>query len=347
MYRLRTRGAKQNRFMVFFFFLCFLFMASFSTGCAGKRSGEQVSETRLLMDTYCTITIHGNSDPGLLDEAFKLCEELEKLFSITIEGSDVWRINNSGGEPVTVDSRTIDVLKAGLEFGDLSDGMLDITIGRLSRLWDFGSERIKRGDGLPVSSELVAAITTIDYANVRIDGNMVQLINPDAWIDLGAIAKGYIADKIAGLFMEQGVSGALIDLGGDTATVGNRPGGDPWRIALRKPFGSMEEWVGIVEVSGAAVVSSGTYERQFEVDGIIYHHILDPFTGMPVETDVVSATVVAEQSIIGEGLSTIAVLAGSKKTSDLFDRVPGFLGAVLVLDNGDVLVFGDIQFTKR
>ena len=122
--------------------LASFFILMLISGCAGKQSveqsGEQLSETRLLLDTYCSITIHGTVDDGLLDEAFELISELEALFSITFEGSDVWRINNAGGEPVLVDSRTVEVIEAGLEFGKLSDGMFDITIGRLSRLWEFG-----------------------------------------------------------------------------------------------------------------------------------------------------------------------------------------------------------------
>ena len=109
-------------------------------GCADRQAGVQVSETRLLLDTYCSITIHGSGDSineDLLDEAFELIAEMEALFSITVEGSDVWRINHAGGEPVVVDSRTIEVVVAGLEFGELSDGLFDITIGRLSRLWTF------------------------------------------------------------------------------------------------------------------------------------------------------------------------------------------------------------------
>ena len=117
-----------------FFILTLLLLC----GCADKQSGEQISETRLFLDTYCSITIHGSDDAEVLDEAFALIAEMEALFSITVNGSDVWRINHAGGVPVVVDPRTVEVIAAGLEFGELSDGMLDITIGRLSRLWDFG-----------------------------------------------------------------------------------------------------------------------------------------------------------------------------------------------------------------
>jgi len=333
-------------FLVFFV----LITGIFGTGCAEKQQGVQISETRLLLDTYCTITIHGDINSELLDEAFAICAELEALFSITIEGSDVWQINHNLGEFIVVNPRTLEVINAGLDFGELSEGMFDISLGRLTRLWDFGSgER-----NIPTDAEIIAALGAGSYKNIHISGDkdIVWIEPPDdgddggvgsvgIWIDLGAIAKGYIADKIAGFLIERGVSGAMIDLGGDVVTVGNRQDGNPWRIALRKPFGSMDDWIGIVEASNVAVVSSGIYERQFEVDGVLYHHILDPNTGMPAETDVVSAVVIAESGIAGEGLSTIAVLAGSDRAPEYFEKVPGFICAVLVLSDGEILVFGD------
>jgi len=318
-------------------------------GCAEKQPGESVSQTRLLLDTYCGITVHGSVDTGLLDEAFALIEEYEALFSITVEGSDVWRINHAGGVPVTVDPRTIEVIGTGLVFGELSGGMFDITIGRLSRLWDFG------GSAVPSGIELTEALRTVDFRQVHIDENSVQLLIPDASIDLGAIAKGYIGDKIAEFLLSRGVSSALIDLGGDVVAVGSREGESPWRIGIRDPFGGDDGGgasvgsstgnglLGAIEVTGASVISSGTYERRFEIDGKNYHHILDPNTGMPVTSDVVSATVVTGSALIGEGLSTMAVLMGSESAPLLFSGVPDFIGAVLVLENREIVVLGDIK----
>ena len=330
--------------------LIFILIAGLiGTGCANRQQGEHLSETRLLLDTYCTITIHGDVDSELLDDAFTLCAKLEALFSITIEDSDVWRINHAEGEIVEVHPRTIEVIKAGLEFSELSDGMFDITIGRLTRLWNFSGQG-EQGDRsrVPLSADIDVALQSVENAEIFIDGNNIRLAKPPgeslyAWIDLGGIAKGYIADLLAAFLVMQGVNGAMIDLGGDVTTVGNRVDGNPWRIALRKPFGTMEEWIGIVEASDFAVVSSGIYERQFEKDGVIYHHILDPFTGMPVITDVVSAVIIAENALIGEGLSTIAVLVGSEKAPQLFEQVQGFICAVLILDDGEILVIGDMR----
>ena len=350
-----------------------IFTAALLCGCADpfisgqNQPGEQVSETRLLLDTFCTIIIYGDADPGLLDEAFKLCTEYEALLSITAEGSDVWRINHAGGEPVTVDPRTIELIKEGLEFGEISDGMFDITIGRLSRLWDFsqtGENILSSEPVIPEDAELEAARLTVDYKQVSIDGNTVQLADPDAWIDLGAIAKGYIADKIAGFLIERGVTTALIGLGGDIVTLGSKQDGTPWRIGVREPFGEMDDYLGVIEIPGGlpgekpaeaseespvkipavSIIGSGVYERQFEKDGILYHHILDPNTGMPVKSDVISATVLTENAVTGEGLSTTMILLGSHKIQELLYKFPGFIGAVLVLDSGEVLELGDVRF---
>ena len=333
------------------------------SGCTVKQQGEVLSETRLLLDTYCTITIHGDVGQELLDEAFDLCAELEALLSITVEGSDVWQINHAEGEPIAVDHRTIELIKAGYELGMLSDGMFDITIGKLSRLWDFGNGV----SYVPSEEEIQEALKSVDFARIKIDGNTIKAIKPlryphidgdivrdvlpsgdnwYAWIDLGAIAKGYIGDEIAGLLIERGVSGALIDLGGDVVTVGSRPDGNPWRVAVRKPFGSTDEFLGVLEVTGVSVVSSGIYERMFELDGVIYHHILDPRTGWPVDSDVISATVITESGLTGEWLSTLAILLGSEKIPEFFEKTSGFIGAVLVLENGELLEFGDMVFLR-
>ena len=312
------------------------FIILLTIGCGDSQSGEHLSETRLLLDTYCIITVHGDVDSALLDEAFSLLAELEALFSITTPGSDVWRINNSGGEPVTVDPRTVELVEAGLHFSEISHGMFDITIGRLSRLWDFGGE-----PNIPTAAEIDEALATVDYRQVIVGENTVQLVSPDAWIDLGAIAKGFMAYQIAEFLTASGAHGALVNLGGDIVAVGNRHDGSPWRVALPMPFGDEGEWLGVIEVSQACVLSSGVYQRQFEKDGVRYHHILDTSTGLPVISDIVSATMITKTAVTGEGFSTVAVLLGSEKTKELMDTIPGFIGAVLVLENGDVLTFGE------
>jgi thiamine biosynthesis lipoprotein len=295
-----------------------------------------------LLDTVCTITVYGTQDHSLLDGAFELLAEYEALLSVTVEGSDVWRINHAGGAPVTVAPQTLELIRLGIEYGAVSDGKFDITIGKLSTLWDFTGH-----SGVPSGTELENARDTVDYRQIVIDGNTVRLTNPEARIDLGGIAKGYIVDRLADFLRESGVAGAIIDLGGDIAVIGEKPDGTPWRIGVRQPFGGLNDLLGLVEIGETSVVSAGVYERMFEENGVIYHHILDPDTGMPVKSDVISVTVMTESTVIGDIVSTIILLVGSERADGIFNQTPGFIGALLVLETGELVEYGDIDFQAR
>ena len=316
-----------------------------------SQPAEPISETRLMLDTICKITIYDKQDRNMLIEALDLCEEYEALLSISAEGGDVWRINHAGGAPVTVAPQTAEVISAGLEYGKLSDGMFDITIGRLSSLWDFTGQ-----SGVPPESDLAFACETVDYRQVALNGNVVQLMNPETWIDLGGIAKGYIADKVADFLRERGVESAVIDLGGNIVVIGEKTDGNLWRVGVTKPFSERSDLIGVVETDEASVVSSGVYERQFVENGVLYHHILDPNTGMPVISDVIGSTVLSLSSMDGDALSTIVLLMGVNKpgvSSEGIERVgaildsrTGFIGALLVLEDGEILQYGKIEFQE-
>ncbi|MCL2247860.1 MAG: FAD:protein FMN transferase [Oscillospiraceae bacterium] len=314
------------------------------TACDFADQSEQMvqtTESRFMLDTYVILTIHGYAPEGIVEKAFDLIGELESLMSITIENSDIYRINSSGGEPVTVDLRTIEVIQRAVEFGELSGGLFDITTGRLTRLWNFGVSR-----EIPDEYVLFEARQTVDFRQIIIseNENAVTLTNPEAWIDLGAIAKGYIADQVAELLLENGVTSALIDMGGDIIALGSRGDGNSWRLAIRNPFDHHSmPFAATIEVSDVAVISSGTYERSFEIDGLRYHHILDPRTGNPAQSDIVSATIIAQNGIIGEGLSTMAILKGSEEITEILTSHYGFIGAVLILQDGEILEIGEVR----
>ena len=318
-----------------------IFITAALCGCAEKQPAAPISETRLLLDTVCTITMYEPYDRGLVSEALDMCEEYEALFSRTVTGSDVWRINNAGGAPVEVHPDTLELIGIGLEYCALSDGLFDITIGRLTSLWDFG------GDGhVPAASDIEAALKTIDYRQITIAGNTVQLKDPGAALDLGGVAKGYIAEKLASFLKERGTKGAVIDLGGNVVAVGEKPDGSAWNIGVEDPFGSGGEIVGIISTGQASIVTSGIYERQFVRDGRSYHHILDPTTGMPAESGIVSATVVTESSAVGDAFSTIPILLGHEKTMALVEQVPELMGLIIILEDGELIKYGDIDYRE-
>ena len=330
------RGLRRKFFSPVFILIA---LNALLSGCNGKQPAEPISETRLLLNTFCTITIYDTQNRAILNEALDLCAEYEALLSMTAEGSDVWRINHARGAPVDVAPQTVEIIRAGLEYGGLSGGMFDITIGRLSALWDFTGQ-----SGVPSESDIAYACGTVDYRQVEINGNTVQLANPEAWIDLGGIAKGYIADRAADLLKESGVRSAVIDLGGNVVAVWRKLDGSPWRIGVTKPFSERNDLIGVVETGEASVVSSGVYERQFEENGVRYHHILDPFTGMPVKSSVTGATVVTVSSMDGDALSTIMLLLGGERASEAFAGLTGFFGAVIVDEDGGVSLHGDVGF---
>ena len=307
-------------------------------GCAEEQPQGPLSETRLLLDTYCTITIYEPYDPALLEEAFELCAKYEATLSRTVEGSDVWRVNHAGGLPVTVDPKTAALIRTGLDYGGMSDGMFDITIGRLSSLWDFG-----KSSTVPPEPDLIAARETVDHGRVTVTGATVLLADPKAWLDLGGIAKGYMADEIAGFLMERGVEGAVIDLGGDISVIGAKPDGDPWRVGIRDPFSESREVFGVLSTGEASVVTSGIFERRFVEDGVLYHHILDPVTGMPAEIDIVGVTLVTESATAGDAFATALIVGGSEKAEALLEKVPGLIGAILALESGELIRYGDID----
>ena len=316
------------------------------TGCGGEQELESVSDSRFLLDTLCSITIFAPDNRAalaeateLLEEAFALLQHYESLFSISIESSDVWRINHANGAPTVVSPETIKILEAGIEYGRLSGGTFDITIGRLTSLWDFSGNA-----GIPNESDLMQAVMTVGYQNIIIEENTVTLTNPEAWIDLGGIAKGFIQDSLSDFMIEHGVRGAVIDLGGDVTVVGARGENRLWRLGVRHPFGGELGLLGVIEIPEAASMTSGIYQRQFELDGIAYHHILDPKTGMPTNSDIASATIVINSALIGDALTSVVVQAGSERGAELIEETPGVLGAILVLRSGEIIVIGDIAF---
>ena len=300
------------------FSLAFLFSVSLG-GCTSPRESESLSMTGMYFDTVVTVEVWG-ADREVLDHCEELCGYYEQLFSRTIEDSEVSKINNSGGQPVTVSDETAELIRLGLEYGDISDGDFDITIASASELWDFTDNEEKT---LPDPGELTEAVTHIDYHNVRVDGNTVTLSDPDTKIDLGGIAKGYIADQLKKYLEEEGVEHALINLGGNMLAVGSKYDGSPFRIGLQKPFEPDGTPIAVLEVNDQSVVTSGNYERYFEKDGTIYHHILDPDTGYPIQNDLYQVSIISDRSVDGDALSTTCYALGLEKGMELIRSLDG------------------------
>lgn len=288
------------------------------TGCGNK----EVSKTDFVLNTSSTITIYGmNESDGeeILSGAFKEIRRYENLLSRTIEGSDIYNINHADGAPTEVSDETIEVIKLGIEMGDISDGGFDITVGRLTEMWNFTGEN----PHVPEQSAIDEAVRSVGYKNIIVEGNTVTLKDAGAAIDLGGVAKGYIADRITEYLEENGVSSAVINLGGNVVVLGSKEDGSAWNVGIERPYSDHTEVIGSIKTKDATVVTSGTYERKFEEDGVLYHHVLDPATGYPADTDLESVTITAERGSSGfcDGLSTICLLSGKEKAVELIKEL--------------------------
>lgn len=167
---------------------------------------------------------------------------------------------------------------------------------------------------------------------MQLDGNLLTFAKEGMGLDLGAIAKGYIADRIKDYLLEQGVKSATINLGGNVLCVGEKPEGTPFKIGIQKPFSDRSETIAVMNISDKSVVSSGIYERYFEKDGKIYHHILNPATGYPYDNHLVSVTIISDKSVDGDGLSTSCFALGLDKGMELINSLPD-VQAVFITDD--------------
>lgn len=298
------------------------------TGCS-ELSGKPLTYTGIALDTVINIQIYDSHDEELVRHCQKLCEEYEAKFSRTLENSEIAQINAAGGAPVEVSQDTITLIKKGVYYSDMSDGAFDITIGSVTSLWDFKAE-----DPSPPSPEALAeAVNHVNYRKILIDGNTVRLLDPAAKLDLGAIAKGFIADRIKEYLQEEGVRHALIDLGGNILAIGGKSDGTPFNIGIRKPFSESGNPITSIRISNKSVVTSGTYQRYFKKDDTLYHHILNSSNGRPCNNGLNSVTIITDSSLTADALSTTCFLLGPEAGMSLVNRLDNVDAVFINTDN--------------
>ena len=301
---------------------------------AGTVSAAEISQSGLpkrtevgfYLDTVITITAYVE-DPQVLRDAMTECGRYEQLLSRTVEGSDAWRINHANGEPVEVSEDMVVILRCAQAISEKSGGAFDVTIGPASTLWDF-----KSGEAiLPDADALADAANRIDYSKLVLEDHTVTL-PAGMMIDLGAIAKGYIADQIRSYLIGRGVEHAILSFGGNVIGIGTKPDGSPWKVGIQdidKPTG---ESMLVSRNNGTSAVTSGIYERGFDLDGVRYHHLLSPFTGWPVQNELASVTIFSDSSMIGDALSTTAFILGTEDGLKLIESLEGVEAVFIARD---------------
>ena len=313
-----------------------------------NKSIASISRSAYMMDTIIAISLYGEDakKEEVLSSAIKLCEDYDNMLSIDNEDSEIYKLNHrpAGENKIKTTKEAAELISKALSYCDMSKGSFDITIEPVSSLWDFNSDSPK----LPDSASLNAALNAVDYHNVSADGEYIIFANDDTRIDIGAIGKGYIADKVAVYLKEQGIKSAIINLGGNVLCIGKYDKNQNFKIGLMKPYSNSSEVIETLSIENMSVVSSGVYERCFDLDGVHYHHILNPSTGYPYQNGLTQVTIVTESSTAADALSTVVFCLGEEEGTKLIegldDTYAFFVhedGSLTYTNGAEVLIDGE------
>ena len=307
-------------------------------GCSGRAAGasadsgqEKETVNLFAMNTYITLTAYGSNAESALSAAEDRIRGLEGLLSVTDEDSEIYAVNHSNGEPTAISAETEAAIAFALDMAKKTGGALEPTIYPVLRAWGFTVEHYR----IPSQEEIDSLLQIVGYDKVRLENGSVVL-QEGMSLDLGAVAKGYAGDWISELFRQQGVTSAILNLGGNVQTVGTKPDGSMWRIGLRAP--DADGHIGVLEVSDCAVITSGGYQRYFVgEDQKTYHHIIDPSTGRPAESGIVSATVVGQEGRLCDALSTAFFVMGVDGAVEYWHQNGGF-EMILLTDANEIYI---------
>lgn len=321
---------RKNRLFqrVFALLLCGLTLPPLA-GCGAGKTAAQ-TRTVFAMDTVMTLTAHGKNADAALESAESELYRLDALLARGVEGSAVYRLNHDG---FVRDGDVSYLLFRAQRISEATGGAFDVTVAPLLELWGFGS-----GAGehrVPTEAEIAAALEHVGMERVHREGDTGATLDLPAQVDLGGIAKGYAAWNVCKLLSGAGVTGAVLDLGGDVALLGSKPDGSDWRVAIKDPNGG--DFLGILGVSDAFVMTSGVYERYFEENSSFYHHIIDPKTGYPADSGLMSATVICGDGVWADALATAVCVMGAERALALRGALDVGFDLILVTGDGRVL----------
>lgn len=293
------------------------------------------------MNTMIEFTVYGDEAEAKIDKAIALVNQYDKLFSVNEAESDIARLNAASGQAVTVSADTYELLQKSVAISDETEGALDVSIYPIVKAWGFTTDNYR----VPENDEIEELKEKVNYRKIRfLPENCIQL-EEGMELDLGAIAKGYISQKIMDMWKEEGVETAILSLGGNVQTMGEKSDGEAFQIGIVNPL-SPSELYGTLEVKARAVVTSGTYERYFEQDGVKYHHIMDYQTGRPAENDLASVTVVTEDGTTADALSTALFVMGgeqAKKYQEEHDEIE----LILIYKDGTCWYSSGLNFQTK
>jgi len=317
--------------------LLFFFSSILLLSCSSPQE-RLYKETRDSMYTIVSITVSASSPDKAkkaVNEAFKELDRLEKLLNYYSEESEITAINKKAGiEPVTVSPETFDIISKAVFVSEKTEGAFDITMGPVIALWDFYNAV------LPDAASIKEKLKWIGYTNILLnkEKSTVFLKKKGFEINLGGIIKGYAADKAVEILKKHGIKSGTVAIAGDIKTFGKRPDGTPWRIGIQHP--RHDEIIAVVNLSDAAISTSGDYVRFFIKDGKRYHHLLNPKTGYPAY-ECQSVTIIAEDAAYADALSTGIFILGPQKGLEVLKKL-GF-DSVIIDRDGKIFITEGIK----
>lgn len=293
-----------------------------TTNSTTASSAQPVSQEIFAMDTYMTVTAYGdNAQKGVTDAVAEI-QRLDNLLSIGKEDSEISKLNKSGCAAMSDDTAVM-VTKA-LDLYKSTGGAFDITVLPLMELWGFTTQEYY----VPTEDEIQSTLQRVGADKLTWDESTQTLTLGDKQeIDLGGIAKGFTSSRIMEIFKQDGVTCGMVSLGGNVHLLGTKQDGSAWRVGIQDP-NNTDDMLGVLEANDCAVITSGAYERNFEKDGVTYHHIIDPATGKPSNSGLTSVTIVSKDGTLADGLSTSLFVMGKDKAiaywkqhADEFDTI--------------------------
>lgn len=336
-------GVHLLKFKKLFILMVFVSVAAHCCGCSkSNASNDYVEKESFQMGTVISQRLYGENADSTSEKIIKRLKQLEENLSVNIITSEVSQINSHSGQSkaLKVNNDMMNILNTANKFSTLSDGAFDITVGPLVKEWGVFSEH----PHVPAEERIKELLKLVDYKSIELDreNKTLRLSVKGQMIDLGAIAKGYAADEAAKICRDNGIKSAYINLGGNVYVVGSKPDKSPWRIGIQNPRAVDGKYIGILNISDRTVVTSGDYERFFMKNGIRYHHIIDPKTGWPSNSDIISSTIVTDSSISADALSTATFVMGFKKSQELLKKLKG-VDAIFVTKDKKIYVTKNLK----
>ena len=306
-----------------------LLLLIFTFMWAGCRQEEEKKYTSRIyaLDTVIEITVYGEKAEDAAASAEKEIRRLEGLFSVTKESSEIYKLNHSDGSPITLSEDTVALLTEAKKMSSITGGRFDVTIYPVMKLWGFTEKDYK----VPDKAQIKAALSSVSTDNILLSENYKVQLKNHAQIDPGGIAKGYIADKVAQAIKNAGADYGIIALGGNIRTVGTKPSGEKWMVGIRDPYSP--DLFATLSTDECSVITSGAYQRNFTADGKTYHHIINPKTGYPSDSDAVSVTIIGSEGGLCDALSTAVFIGGSDYAVELQSSGVDFDFVILTKDN--------------